>query len=77
MSIWCLIFTHPNQIVSVSVSHQIPQQKSQDSSVADPSFLLVDYPGYGDNGAAGFKMLGLPHKKKMLSKIGTTAKTGC
>ena len=26
---------------------------------------------------AGIKMLGLPHKKKMLSKIWTTAKTGC
>ena len=48
MSIWCLIFTHSNQIVNVS--HQIPQQESQDSSVADPIFLLVDYPGYGDNG---------------------------
>jgi predicted GTPase len=48
MSIWFLIFTHSTQIVNVS--HQIPQQESQDSSVADPIFLLVDYPGYGDNG---------------------------
>ena len=24
----------------------------QDSNVTDPSFLLLDYPGYGDNGAA-------------------------
>lgn len=31
------------------ILHQLHGRYLQDSSVAQPSFLLVDYPGYGDN----------------------------